>query len=80
MDMKKELNIRCRDLGVDHDGFVSGDSLESLVSCVEQQLSEQGVRTEYKRVGTTNERRCQERTAPGKQASPVQKRKPFTFG
>ncbi len=48
MDMKKELNIRCRDLGVDHDGFVSGDSLESLVSCVEQQLNEQGVRPNTK--------------------------------
>ena len=43
MDMKKKLNIRCRDLGVDHDGFVSGDSIKSLVNCVQREVRKMGV-------------------------------------
>ena len=35
------LQIPCKSLGVDHDGFVSGASLEDLINCIEQQLSEQ---------------------------------------
>lgn len=38
--MTTSLQIRCRDLGVDHDGFVSGTSLEDFISCIKQQLVE----------------------------------------
>ena len=35
------LQIPCKSLGVDHDGFVSGASLEDLIDCVERQLKQQ---------------------------------------
>ena len=38
--MAKELQIRCLDLGVDHDGFVSGTSIDDFVACVEKQFAE----------------------------------------
>lgn len=38
--MTTSLQIRCRDLGVDHDGFVSGTSLEDFINCIKQQLVE----------------------------------------
>jgi len=38
--MTTSLQIRCRDLGVDHDGSVSGTSLEDFVNCIKQQLME----------------------------------------
>ena len=37
------IKIRCRDLGVDHDSFVSGTSLVDLVDCVRQEMRERGV-------------------------------------
>ncbi len=41
--MGTELKIRCRDLGVDHDSFVSGTSLEDLIDCVEKAIADEGV-------------------------------------
>lgn len=38
--MNTSLKIRCRDLGVDHPGFVSGTSLDDLIDCVTQTLRE----------------------------------------
>ena len=38
--MNALLKIRCRDLGVDHPGFVSGTSLDDLINCVKQRLRE----------------------------------------
>ena len=44
--MNATLEIRCRDLGVDHDGIVSGSSLKDLVNCAEQQLRDEGIAPE----------------------------------
>ncbi len=41
--MNRTIEIRCRDLGVDHDSFVSGSSLDELVECAQQMLREEGV-------------------------------------
>ncbi len=38
--MSTSLSIRWGDLGVDHDGFVSGTSLDDLVETVVNQLAE----------------------------------------
>lgn len=38
--MSVPLKIRCRDLGVDHPGFVTGTTLEDLINCVKQQLKQ----------------------------------------
>lgn len=39
--MQDCLKIRCRDLGVDHDGFVEGTSLNDFVECVERRLKDE---------------------------------------
>ena len=39
--MTAELNIRCRDLGVEHDGFVAGRSLNDLIDCVIRTMAEE---------------------------------------
>ena len=39
--MSTSLSIRWGELGVDHDGFVSGSSLDDLVECAVRQLAEQ---------------------------------------
>lgn len=39
--MTATLNIRCRDLGVEHDGFVTGRSLDDLIDCVIRTLAEE---------------------------------------
>lgn len=39
--MNASLKIRCRDLGVDHPGFISGNSLDDLIDCVKQQLADE---------------------------------------
>ncbi len=41
--MGKGIEIRCKDLGVDHDASISGTSLEDLIDCVERTLREAGV-------------------------------------
>ncbi len=41
--MSTSLSIRWRDLGVDHDGFVSGTSLDDLIEAVVKQLAEQSM-------------------------------------
>ena len=41
--MGNEIQIRCKDLGVDHDSFVSGSSLDDLIDCVERTLGEEGI-------------------------------------
>lgn len=38
--MTAELKIRCRDLGADHDGFVTGGSVSELIGCVYRTLAE----------------------------------------
>ena len=35
------LQIPCKSLGVDHDGQVTGGSLQDLIDCIERQLKEQ---------------------------------------
>jgi hypothetical protein len=39
--MNAPLKIRCKDLGVNHPGFVSGNSLNDLVDCIKQQLADE---------------------------------------
>lgn len=39
--MSNSLNIRCRDLGVDHDGYVTGNSMEDLIDCIIRKLAAQ---------------------------------------
>ena len=41
--MSTSLSIRWGDLGVDHDGFVSGISLDDLIEAVVTQLAEQSM-------------------------------------
>lgn len=41
--MSNLLKIRCKDLGVDHDTFVSGTSLSDLIECVTKALENEGV-------------------------------------
>ena len=41
--MSTSLRIRWGDLGVDHDGFVSGTSLDDLIEAVVKQLAEQSM-------------------------------------
>ena len=43
IDMSTSLSIRWGDLGVDHDGFTSGSSLDDLIECVLRQLAEQSM-------------------------------------
>jgi hypothetical protein len=39
IEMQDCLKIRFRDLGVDHDGYVEGTSLNDFVECVERRLT-----------------------------------------
>lgn len=39
--MAGTLNIRCKDLGVEHDGFVTGRSIDDLIDCVIRTIAEE---------------------------------------
>lgn len=40
--MTATLNIRCKDLGVDHDGIVTGGSVKDLIDCVVRTIAAGG--------------------------------------
>ena len=44
--MTGTIQISCKDLGVDHDGTVTGNSLDDLVACASGMLQDQGVTPE----------------------------------